>query len=91
MFFNEQRFNEWLEKTNFHKADYVCLYFIQSHTWALAKKVDNTYVIDNSLPGSDPRLAGFKFPASLSTIYFKVDRDATDDAVPKEVEYRFYD
>lgn len=94
MYWDESSFRASLPNTNFHNADYVCLFFMHdpNYHWAFARKEDNYTEIYRlyDLRDSDPQLFEIRLPGTLSTISINVDKDATDAEVPEEVDYRFF-
>ena len=94
MYWDESSFRRNLPGTNFHNADYVCLFFLKDpkYRWAFAKKEDNYEKIYKiiELAESDPHLLELKLPQRLTTISFNIRPDATDEDVPESVFYRFY-
>lgn len=94
MYWDESSFRKNLPTTNFHDAEYVCLFFIKdsNYRWAFAKKEDNYEKIYRiiDLAETDPQILELQLPNSLTTISFIVDSEAPDTAIPEEVTYRFY-
>lgn len=94
MYWDEASFREKLPTTNFHKADYVCLFFLKdaNYRWAFAKKEDNYEKIYRAvdLIETDPQILELRLPNTLTTISFNVDKNSSDTDIPEEVSYRFY-
>lgn len=94
MYWDEASFRKNLPTTNFHNADYVCLFFIKdsNYHWAFAKKEDNYEKIYRllELAKTDPHILDIHLQSSLTTISFDIDNNLTDSEVPEEVLYRFY-
>ena len=94
MYWDQQSFETAKQDTNFHNADYVCLFFIKDtkFRWAFAKKADNYETIYKlfDLKDSDPQLLELSLPTSLQTISFDIDNKLTDADVPAEITYKFF-
>ena len=94
MYWDETSFRKNVSATNFHDADYVCLFFLkdQKYRWAFAKKEDNYRKIYSAvdLAETDPQILELRMPNMLTTISFNVDKDSQDSDIPDEIGYRFY-
>ena len=94
MYWDEKSFRENVSATNFHNADYVCLFFLkdQKYRWAFAKKEDNYGKIYRAidLAETDPQILELKMPNILTTISFNVDKNSQDADIPEEVSYKLY-
>ena len=94
MYWDEKSFRENVSATNFHNADYVCLFFLkdQKYRWAFAKKEDNYEKIYRAvdLAETDPQILELRMPNILTTISFNVDKDSKDSDIPEEIGYRRY-
>lgn len=94
MYWDQKSFEEVRDDTNFHDADYVCLFFIKdsNYRWAFAKKEDNYKKIYRvvDLIETDPQILELRLPNTLTTISFNVDKNSPDTDIPEEVSYNFY-
>lgn len=93
MYLSEDSFYENLSKTNFHNADYTLIFLIKENRWRYSRKVDNytkLYTVEE-LALSDSHLFEIQFPESLTLIRFDINLFDTDDKIPSEISYTFYE
>lgn len=99
MYFTKEKYNKLKTTTNFHKADYVIVFIIDTKEWLVSRKIDNyntLYTIEQ-LSGTDTHLTELILPDVVTTIQFYVEdgadaklADRFDDEVPDTVYYNIY-